>query len=155
MKMAQRESPLPRQHDELFGKEEDGWERVIHKPENIISQWLMEGSRIESRFRRFNDLEQAKLSSMTQAERRAIHRHWLKSMRDSIIAEILGLYGQYNRAIEQRDRIRTDVDLRCLQQADIVGVTTTGLARNMDLLRKLNCKVILCAPWDSLYIAAY
>lgn len=134
----------PRQHDELFGKEEDGWERVIYQSEKIIDQWLMGGSQTATRSRRLNDLEHATLSSMTQAERRAIHRHWLKSIRDSIISEILGLYRQYNNAIEQRNRVRAEVDLRCLRQADVVGVTTTGLARNMDLLRKLNCKVMLC-----------
>ncbi|KJZ68337.1 hypothetical protein HIM_12270 [Hirsutella minnesotensis 3608] len=43
-----------------------------------------------------------------------------------------------------RARVGRDVELRCLQQADIVGVTTTGLARNLDLLRRLHCKVMLC-----------
>jgi len=40
--------------------------------------------------------------------------------------------------------IRDEVDLRCLRSADIIGVTTSGLARNLDMLRYLESKVLLC-----------
>ncbi|PGH03095.1 hypothetical protein GX51_04282 [Blastomyces parvus] len=134
----------PRQQEELFGMDGDGWETVIHQPEKIIDRWLKGGSRSKTQPRQLDDLKQTQLSSMSHAERYALHQHWMKSIRDSIISKIETLHDEYTKAIEQRNRVRGDVDLRCLQQADIVGVTTTGLARNMDLLRKLHCKVILC-----------
>ncbi|KAI9821504.1 MAG: hypothetical protein M1832_003352 [Thelocarpon impressellum] len=34
--------------------------------------------------------------------------------------------------------------MRCLQEAQIIGVTTTGLAKNLDVLRRLSSKVMLC-----------
>lgn len=33
---------------------------------------------------------------------------------------------------------------RCLQQAHVIGVTTTGLARELSLLRKIRSKVVVC-----------
>ncbi|OJD16729.1 hypothetical protein ACJ73_08855, partial [Blastomyces percursus] len=124
---------------ELFGRDEDGWETVIHQPEKVIDRWLMRGSHSKTQPRQLDALKQTQLSSMSHAERRTVHRHWLKSIRDPISSKIVKLYDQYTKVLEQRNRVRGDVYLRCLQQADIVGVTTTGLARNMDLLRKLHC----------------
>jgi hypothetical protein len=40
--------------------------------------------------------------------------------------------------------VRHELNLRCLQEADVVGVTLTGLASNLDLLRHLRCKVLVC-----------
>lgn len=37
-----------------------------------------------------------------------------------------------------------DVDRRCLNQADVIGITTTGLAKQVKLLSRVNAKVIIC-----------
>lgn len=134
----------PSHHDALFGKNEDGWETVTHQPEKITDRWLAGGSRNDTQSRPLEVLKRVRLSTMNHAERRAIHGHWLQSVRDPIISGIRKLHAEYTGEIEQRARVRSDVDLRCLQQADVVGVTTTGLARNLDLLRRLRCKVMLC-----------
>ncbi|KAE8382302.1 hypothetical protein BDV26DRAFT_299696 [Aspergillus bertholletiae] len=42
------------------------------------------------------------------------------------------------------DKVRDEQDLRCLRNADVIGVTTTGLARNLNMLRRLQSKVIMC-----------
>ncbi|RSM01879.1 hypothetical protein CDV31_011163 [Fusarium ambrosium] len=137
-------SEYHRQHAELFGEEEDGWQRVIHQPEMVIDRWLQGGSDIVRPPRPLENLKFAQLQNMTNDERRLLHRHWLKTIRDSIITNLTKLNENYNKAVKHRDEIRGDVDLRCLHMADVVGVTTTGLARNLDLLRKLRCKVMLC-----------
>lgn len=133
----------PRQYEELFGKSEDGWQRVSHRPDRIVDRWLAGGSR-GTRSRRLDGLKAGQLSSMNHAERQLVYRHWMESIRDPIISEIAGLQDEHRRATEQRDRVRGDMDLRCLEQADVIGVTTTGLARQLDVFRKLRCKVMLC-----------
>ncbi|KAB8302222.1 hypothetical protein EYC80_005667 [Monilinia laxa] len=40
--------------------------------------------------------------------------------------------------------VYSDIDRRVLQTADIIGVTTTGLATNISTLRHVNAKVIIC-----------
>jgi superfamily I DNA and/or RNA helicase len=41
-------------------------------------------------------------------------------------------------------KCRQEKDLRCLRGANVIGITTSGLARNIDLLRLLPSKVLLC-----------
>lgn len=40
--------------------------------------------------------------------------------------------------------LKSELDLRCLLAANIIGVTTTGLARNLELLRRVRSKALLC-----------
>ncbi|KAF7560256.1 hypothetical protein G7046_g3885 [Stylonectria norvegica] len=137
-------SENPRHHAELFGQNHDGWQGVIHQPKLVIDRWLQGGHEIVRPPLRLGNLKLAQLKDMTNDERRILHRYWLRTIRDPIITEVSNLHESYKEAIKHRDEVRGDVDLRCLNMADIVGVTTTGLARNLDLLRKLRCKVMLC-----------
>ncbi|PFH57826.1 hypothetical protein XA68_14533 [Ophiocordyceps unilateralis] len=139
----------PHHHDELFGKVEDedeeGWTRVVHSSgKQLIDRWLAGGSRGDGRRRAIETLLSSKLARMNHAERRAIHGHWLHTIRSQIIPLIQKLHDEFREAAETRARARHDVDLRCLQDAKVVGVTTTGLARSLSLLQKLRCKVMLC-----------
>ncbi|RYP18824.1 hypothetical protein DL765_003704 [Monosporascus sp. GIB2] len=89
-------------------------------------------------------LLEADLWAMTNAERTLLHNYWLRDMQSTLAESIIKEHQLYAERKELRDRVLREVDLRCLSEADVVGVTTTGLARNMDLLRKLRCKVMLC-----------
>ncbi|KAK7402461.1 hypothetical protein QQX98_011788 [Neonectria punicea] len=136
-------SENPQQHAELFGGTH-GWTTVVHQPETIMDRWLAGGYEIIRRPIFLETLKVTHMHNMTNAERRQLHRHWIKTIRDPIITKLSRLQENYDEAVKNRDQIRGDVDLRCLHEADVVGVTTTGLARNLDLLRKLRCKVMLC-----------
>ncbi|KAF4955348.1 hypothetical protein FSARC_11882 [Fusarium sarcochroum] len=134
----------PRQHVELFGENQEGWQTVIHQPEKVIDQWLQSGHHSTTHPRQIEHLQHAPLHSLANHERTLLHRHWIKKIRDPIIARLTRLNQNYNGAVKHKDEIRGDVDLRCLNEADVIGVTTTGLARNLNLFRKLRCKVMLC-----------
>lgn len=134
----------PLQHAELFGEDQDGWQTVIHQQEMVIDRWLQSGQHKATNPRPLEHLKCAQLNSLTDSERVLLHRHWIKAIRDRIIVDLARLNQDYNDAVRCRDEIRGDVDLRCLSNANVVGVTTTGLARNLNLLRKLRCKVMLC-----------
>ncbi|RBR18872.1 uncharacterized protein FIESC28_05794 [Fusarium coffeatum] len=137
-------SEYPRQHAELFGEDQDGWQTVIHQSEMVIDRWLQSGLHIATNPRPIEHLKRAQLNSLNNHERILLHRYWIKAIRDPIIAKLARLNQDYNDSVRHRDEIRGDVDMRCLNDADIVGVTTTGLARNLSLLRKMRCKVMLC-----------
>lgn len=134
----------PTHHDELFGKAEEGFERVTRQPERIIDKWLARGSRQDRQPRELQLLQESSLRSLSYAERRAINNHWLRSIRDRVISQIGEVHEQYVGDAAMQARVRSDVDLRCLQQADVIGVTTTGLAQKLDLLRRLRSNVVLC-----------
>ncbi|KAH7369722.1 hypothetical protein BKA65DRAFT_361496, partial [Rhexocercosporidium sp. MPI-PUGE-AT-0058] len=42
------------------------------------------------------------------------------------------------------NKCHMELDLRCLREAYIIGVTTSGLARNIELLQRVGAKVMLC-----------
>ncbi|KAK5735048.1 hypothetical protein LTS12_026557 [Elasticomyces elasticus] len=50
----------------------------------------------------------------------------------------------FNQAKTQLDAVRTEQRLRVLKQANIIGLNTSGLARNLDLIRRTGAKVLLC-----------
>ncbi|EYB30954.1 hypothetical protein FG05_02288 [Fusarium graminearum] len=137
-------SEYPRQHMEMFGDDCDGWKTVIHQPEMVIHRWLQGGINTGANPRQLEQLKHVPVQSLSKDERTILHRHWVKSIRDPIITKLARLNKQYNDDVTRKDEIRGDIDLRCLNEANIVGVTTTGLARNLNLLRKLRCKVLLC-----------
>jgi hypothetical protein len=40
--------------------------------------------------------------------------------------------------------IHDDVNRRVLQTTDVIGVTTTGLAKKISILKHVRCKVVIC-----------
>ncbi|KAH7139766.1 hypothetical protein B0J13DRAFT_638737 [Dactylonectria estremocensis] len=134
----------PKHHAELFEATDDGYQPVNHKPEKNIKRWIESGPRAPRPNRPLQNLETVPLHTMTYDERCRLYRSWLSFLRDPIIEQIIRVHKDYDEEIKQRNLVRGEVDLRCLQQANIIGVTTTGLARNLDVLRKLRSKVLVC-----------
>ncbi|KAM7212047.1 hypothetical protein V8F06_012579 [Rhypophila decipiens] len=136
----------PHHHKEFFGEDEEGWTTVRPQAEKVIGQWLRMGG-YASRHnapRHLDILLTAPLATMSPAECHILHTHWLKSIRDPIVEQLISAHEEYTNIMDQKNRLRGDVDLRCLQEAEVIGVTTTGLARQLDTLRKLRCKVLVC-----------
>ncbi|KAK1241600.1 hypothetical protein MKX08_001574 [Trichoderma sp. CBMAI-0020] len=134
---------FPVHHDALFGFDEDGWE-TVDKPQTILRKWLQGGSRHSNVCRDIEILRETELFTMSNAERQALYQYWMTNSVASFVGTIARLQEKHAELIERRNRVRSDVDLRCLNQANIIGVTTTGLAKNLHLLRKLRSKVMLC-----------
>lgn len=138
----------PPHHQALFGTlmDEDGFQEVRHRSHQLIDQWLRGGqtTKVTSGSRPVEQLLIADLWAMNRGERHRLHYYWQRQIRDPIIQDLLHDHREYTQTREQRSRIIQEVDLRCLSAADVIGVTTTGLARNLDLLRRLRCKVLIC-----------
>ncbi|KAK8073054.1 hypothetical protein PG996_006402 [Apiospora saccharicola] len=101
--------------------------QTVHRQQQRLGQWL------------YGDL-----FTMTHEERQRLYCHWAHDIRDPLIEEFQEEYESWESVRDERDRVAREVDLRCLSGADVVGITTTGLAKNLDLLRRLQCKVLLC-----------
>ncbi|KAI1170055.1 hypothetical protein F4777DRAFT_595622 [Nemania sp. FL0916] len=134
-------------HEALFGNfvDEDGFQPVNRRPNQRLEEWLSVRERgATPTSRPVEQLLTAELWTMTRTERYRLYHYWQRKIRDPIVSEFLQEYQDYDTIKSQRDRILREVDLRCLSATDIIGVTTTGLARNLDLLRRLRCKVLIC-----------
>ncbi|KAF3061545.1 NFX1-type zinc finger-containing protein 1 [Daldinia childiae] len=133
-------------HNALFGiEDEEGWQQQQRrKPGQLLGQWRTSGQRENHAPREIAQLIYADVWTMSNAERKRLYNYWLREIRDPLITDIIQKYKSYEHTTDELDKVSRDVDLRCLHEADVVGVTTTGLARNLGLLQKLRCKVMLC-----------
>ncbi|KAI1502244.1 hypothetical protein F5X99DRAFT_162799 [Biscogniauxia marginata] len=132
--------------NQLFGLmiDEDGFQTQGPDPNQRLYKWLNGGEVSHRPPRPINYLLEADLFGMTRTERRILYEFWQGEIRDSIIGRINSEDASYRNNFKLRNNVRDDIDLRCLQGANVIGVTTTGLARNLDLLSRLRCKVMLC-----------
>ncbi|EXJ74305.1 uncharacterized protein A1O5_02601 [Cladophialophora psammophila CBS 110553] len=130
----------------FFGeaKDDDGYEVVVHHKAYLLNAWRKGGSRHGPVRRLRTLLSESDIQSLNNPERQRVYYHWLAESKKTTRAELLTALAEYKEHKEQFDQVRAGVDLRCLQQAKVIGVTTTGLARTLPLLRKLNSKVLVC-----------
>ncbi|EFX01411.1 nf-x1 finger and helicase domain containing protein [Grosmannia clavigera kw1407] len=131
----------------IGAKDEDGYRTVLGKPDQKIREWLGGGKREDGRRnprRKPEDLEEADLHTLTHRERHDLYKWWEKCSFQEVTDEIVKQNGVYAVAKRSFDLACREVDLRCLNEADVIGVTTTGLARNIELLRHLSSKVLFC-----------
>lgn len=136
-------------------KDKDGWETVRGKPDKTIRDWLGggnpedvlhygRGSAGVGRRRRPEELGTTDLFTLTRRERRELHQWWQTECFRQTKDEVASEHQLYVAAKRSFDLAVREVDLRCLNEADIIGVTTTGLARNLEMLRHLPSKVLFC-----------
>ncbi|KAK1041061.1 hypothetical protein LTR74_018643, partial [Friedmanniomyces endolithicus] len=70
--------------------------------------------------------------------------HGRNYLRVDLLDKLRTAMASYNQAKTQLDAVRTEQRLRVLKQANIIGLDTSGLARNLDLIRRTGAKVLLC-----------
>ncbi|KAG8528996.1 uncharacterized protein KY384_006685 [Bacidia gigantensis] len=136
-------------HYEQLNRSEDseGFEIVTNRYGNALDQWLHSKTpeqRSEATNRSIAELKQTPLHNMSHEERRELHAHWTVAIRKELLEEIPDVIDQYADVEQQLRTCIQEKDLRCLQQAHVIGLTTSGLARNIGLLKRLEPKVLIC-----------
>ncbi|KAK2008989.1 P-loop containing nucleoside triphosphate hydrolase protein [Colletotrichum eremochloae] len=136
----------PSQHDQLFDKEPEnweGWQTVRRLRNKALTKWLSGGTMAKNP-RPLPELYHIRLSDLSHQERIVLYEDWLQGALRTELEKLSQLHEAYEQHKEHNNKVRNAIDLRCLQQATIIGVTTTGLAMNLDLLRRVQTKVLLC-----------
>ncbi|KAI2777836.1 P-loop containing nucleoside triphosphate hydrolase protein [Daldinia loculata] len=122
-------------YDAIFGIEEEDWTKVTRKDDlAYFLDWVNAGS----------VSEKPDPTVLSRQERFALFTSWGSVVATDLGDEFVSLHHEYQEAKREHETVQREVDLRVLQEADIIGVTTTGLAKNLDMLRKLDSKVLLC-----------
>ncbi|PYH91620.1 P-loop containing nucleoside triphosphate hydrolase protein [Aspergillus ellipticus CBS 707.79] len=136
----------PRQFSQLFGRPGDGDVYVpAAKPKhNAFQHWVKAGPKSKAKPRPMESLREADLHHMTAEERQLLYQDWLEMNKNQLHDEIKDIVGTQRDTKREFDDIRNEVDLRCLHEAQVIGVTTSGLARNLRMLQCLRPKVVLC-----------
>lgn len=121
--------------------DEDNFEFVqSRKAPRGLQAWLSSAPRS---FRKLPHDKRLDIFSLSPRQRHKMYSGWKKQIMDPIKRSLLANLKAYQDAKSELDQIRAEVDLRVLAKANVIGVTTSGLARNLSLLRKLNSKVLL------------
>ncbi|TKA68558.1 hypothetical protein B0A55_11214 [Friedmanniomyces simplex] len=135
----------PEVHAQLFGGvDEGGWEHVNYRREGVVESWLRAAPWVLGIPRTSEDLRDVHIAQMSRQERRILHNAWKEEMRVEVQNRLHTSIDAYNKLKKQLDSIKTELDLRVLRQANIIGITTSGLARHLDLIRRTNAKVLVC-----------
>lgn len=89
-------------------------------------------------------LAYANVFSLNINQKMVLVNHWIGEIQEE---EFDRTYESIKQAQNDQDSIHDihqEVDRRVLQKTDVIGITTTGLAKNVALLKRLDCKVIIC-----------
>ena len=142
-------SHWPRHHEQLFSDEtdEEGFQIVRNKPKNALRHWLNGGVSATGQSRPSRSLQilqSGDLDGMSRDERRRLFKFWVKDMIGDISEALHRFLVQFRSNSEQLRRVRQEKELRCLSQAKVIGVTTTGLARHSEILGRVRAKTLIC-----------
>lgn len=131
---------------ELFGLgfDEDGFRTVRGKKYNLVSSWLKGAPKGTASKRSVPKLLNLSLREMSAFERKAIHSYWIEERSTKLQNDLLSALDFYHKRKAALDKCNQELNLRCLLQAHVIGVTTSGLAGNLDILRRVRAKVMVC-----------
>lgn len=135
----------PTYHAQLFSSVDDeGYTIVQRSKETILDGWLRTSFPGSWRPRGLADLCDVNLHHMSMVERWVVFNSWTAEMKYELDEKLDHALTSYDETKKRLNDITTELNLRVLQQANIIGVTTSGLARNLELLCGVNAKVLIC-----------
>ena len=130
-------------YNQLFGADRKGI-LTAGMASQVFRNWLGSGNSYLQSPRPIAELNYTNVHHMSKEERELLYASWVEGATMDIQEQALDVAFSHNDARSDFDKIRGEVDRRSLRDADVIGVTTSGLANNFDMLRKLEAKVVLC-----------
>ena len=125
-------------HDQLTSTEDaDGFQAVQRQRGDRLKQWLEATTApcfAGQQPRSVEELTETDLTHMSNNERRLLYEHWVSDNRQDLTEQLDQAIGRYVKTEKNLQKCIQEVDLRCLEEAHVIGVTTSGLARNVELL---------------------
>ena len=84
------------------------------------------------------------VQSLSSIERRRLVEIWVDEIRRDATEEFLEVIKDAENAQHRLSNVHEEANRRILQSADIIGLTTSGLAKQISTLRHVRCKVVIC-----------
>ncbi|KAL8847375.1 MAG: hypothetical protein Q9221_007562 [Calogaya cf. arnoldii] len=140
------EKNWPRHFEQLFESDmlDDGFELVMRRNKGIIGNWLRSAKPENPRDLFVNSLLKMPLEPMSVSERTRLHKYWTDKHTKQLGEQMTKALEAYQTTREELDMYYKEQQRRALCEAHIIGVTTSGLAKNLDVLRHLSSKVMVC-----------
>lgn len=139
----------PKHYAELYkaAVDDEGFQQVRKKESDPLRSWLSsrdigDGMRSSSS-RSALLLKNSPLGSMTATERQILYNYWITEYGEDLNSQLLDALETYEKSKVALAKCNRERELRCLRQARVIGCTTTGLAKNLEVLRKIGSKIVL------------
>lgn len=145
----------PRFHAQLFGRSNsaNGWKVVSYRnPEQVINDWIslrfLPQSRNAALYARTWTIEDLAgcqdLSVLSHSDRLRLKEYWEEEIENDLFDKVKSSLDYVTTSKEDVHEAYRRRELRCLEEAQVVGVTTTGLSMHAPLLRQLGAKILVC-----------
>ncbi|KAF1984925.1 NFX1-type zinc finger-containing protein 1 [Aulographum hederae CBS 113979] len=82
--------------------------------------------------------------SLTHTERRMLIELWTQELQEDAAEELFELIKDAEKTHQNLLNVHEEVNRRALQDADVIGLTTSGLAKNISTLQHVRAKVVIC-----------
>ncbi|KAL1792144.1 hypothetical protein ACET3X_009895 [Alternaria dauci] len=82
--------------------------------------------------------------SLSMQERSALIAHWISEAQNNKVSELFEIVNDAAKTQLELSNIHEELNRRMLENADVIGVTTSGLAKRISVLQQVKCKVIIC-----------
>ena len=82
--------------------------------------------------------------SLSQEQRCSLLDLWSQEIHDQTLDDLFERVKTTDSYRQLLTSIHDEVDRRVLQDTDVIGITTTGLAKRISTLRHVQCKVVVC-----------
>jgi hypothetical protein len=115
---------------QLFGadRDADGFQEARHgKKGQRFKKWLHGGNRIKSNRTLDMIIRATSLYDLSNNERGLLYDHWLHMAQKPILDSLMDHVEDFNEHKLGLDAIKNETDLRALSEANVIGVTTSGL----------------------------
>lgn len=119
----------------------DNWIRGVHKATSVSSE--EHGTPVKS-LEEILECAERDIYSLTNSEKRQLIVFWTEELRKDTTEQLVNLSYAADGAQHELDGVHNDVNRRVLETADVIGVTTSGLAKNIHILRHIQSKVVIC-----------
>lgn len=86
----------------------------------------------------------ADIWEFSKAERASVLGHWEKELLEDWIDELVVRGENYHKELSRLETVRSEYNRRLLERVDVIGLTTTGLARYAPLLDRVESKTLIC-----------
>ncbi|KAF2730880.1 P-loop containing nucleoside triphosphate hydrolase protein [Polyplosphaeria fusca] len=82
--------------------------------------------------------------SLSYSERRVLIERWTRELQEAATGEFFEHVKDAEKIQQSLTNVHEEVDRRVLQNADVIGLTTSGLAKHISTLQHVRAKVVIC-----------
>lgn len=120
---------------QVVGNPFDRWVKGIAPADNIPTDGAMQC---------ILTMANRDINSLSGTDRAQFLRQLIHELRDEVADDLFEAVRKTETLRQELTNVHDEVDRRVLASAEVIGVTTTGLAKRINALQHVNAKVIIC-----------